>query len=99
MLTKLDTLAGFGPLEVVTGYRDREVMPAGEGCWDSVEPLLEPAGEIPADSVADVRSYDDLPAEAKAYVERIEEGVGVPVAFVSVGPERKALIQRVEVFS
>lgn len=99
VLTKLDTLAGFGPLEVVTGYRDREVMPAGEGCWDTVEPILEPAGEIPADSVADVRSYDDLPAEAKAYIERVEAGVGVPVAFVSVGPERKALIQRVEVFS
>jgi adenylosuccinate synthase len=35
-----------------------------------------------------VTEYDQLPANARAYVEKIEEVVGAPIAIVSTGPER-----------
>jgi adenylosuccinate synthase len=40
----------------------------------------------------DIRRAEDLPAEARAFVARIEALAGVPVAYVSVGPERHQLI-------
>ncbi|MEW6753028.1 MAG: adenylosuccinate synthetase [Candidatus Latescibacterota bacterium] len=42
----------------------------------------------------EARTWADLPAQARAYVERVEELVGVPVGLVSVGPHRSALIRR-----
>lgn len=41
-----------------------------------------------------IRSYDDLPDKAKVYVEAIEEMIGFPIRYVSVGPQREALIKR-----
>jgi adenylosuccinate synthase len=35
-----------------------------------------------------VRSYDELPENAKAYIKKIEEVVGVPVDIISTGPDR-----------
>jgi adenylosuccinate synthase len=43
---------------------------------------------------AGITSYRALPAEAKAYVARIEELAGVPIDVVSTGPSRDALIMR-----
>lgn len=39
-----------------------------------------------------IRNYADLPIEAKAYVEFIEKSVGFKIKYISVGPEREALI-------
>ncbi|MGI6227978.1 MAG: adenylosuccinate synthetase, partial [Peptococcales bacterium] len=38
------------------------------------------------------RSWDDLPKEAQAYCRRIEELVGCPIKYISVGPERDQII-------
>jgi adenylosuccinate synthase len=43
-----------------------------------------------------VREYKDLPLNAKQYVERVEELTGVRAAYISVGPERNAIIIREE---
>ena len=40
-----------------------------------------------------MRSFGDLPSEAQAYIEYIQEAAGVPVGWVSVGPERSQLIE------
>ncbi len=40
------------------------------------------------------RSWGELPAPARAYVERLEELAGVPISHVSVGPERDQMIVR-----
>ena len=50
--------------------------------------------ELPGwrDDITGVRSYQDLPGPARDYVEYVAEAVGVPVAWVSVGPERSQLI-------
>ncbi|MEO0587181.1 MAG: adenylosuccinate synthetase, partial [Planctomycetota bacterium] len=41
-----------------------------------------------------VRAYQDLPDQARAYVERVEAFVGVPVRIVCVGPRRDQVIRR-----
>ncbi|UCB43122.1 MAG: adenylosuccinate synthase [Dehalococcoidales bacterium] len=46
------------------------------------------------EDISDARYFDDLPANAQAYVLRIEELIGVPVKFVSVGSDRQATIVR-----
>lgn len=42
--------------------------------------------------ITGVRSYEELPKEAKVYVERIEELIQLPVRYIGVGPGRDALI-------
>ncbi len=44
--------------------------------------------------ISGVRDYDDLPKEARRYVETIEAITGVPVTIVSVGPGRSATLRR-----
>ena len=46
--------------------------------------------EVPGwkETTVGVRNYDDLPANAKAYIKKIEEVVGIPVDTISTGPDR-----------
>ena len=44
--------------------------------------------------ISDIRNYDDLPAQAKQYVNRVEELIGVPISSISVGAHRNAIIER-----
>jgi adenylosuccinate synthase len=47
--------------------------------------------------ISDVTTFEDLPAEARAYVERIEELADAPVTWVSVGPKRSQTLVRRDV--
>ena len=44
--------------------------------------------------ISSIRSYKELPAAARRYVERIEELVGVPIHYIGIGPGRDALIYK-----
>ncbi len=44
--------------------------------------------------ISSARSFSELPRNAQAYVERIEELIGVPVRWISIGPRREAMIAR-----
>jgi adenylosuccinate synthase len=44
--------------------------------------------------ITGIRQFADLPSEAQAYVEKVEELVGVQVGWIGVGPEREAVITR-----
>lgn len=48
--------------------------------------------------ISNCKTYEELPAEAKAYVEAIEETTGVPVKIISVGPRRDQTIIREQIF-
>ena len=95
--TGLAVLAGIDPLKVCVGYRlngqrtDR--FPADAGDVAAVEPIYE---ELPgfADTVDTCRSFDQLPPEAKAYVQFIEDTVGVPIRVVCVGRRRDQILVR-----
>jgi adenylosuccinate synthase len=41
-----------------------------------------------------IRRYEDLPANARGYLERLQELVGVPISIVSTGPDRDQTIMR-----
>lgn len=90
-VTKIDTLAGLDKIKVCVGYKfNGEVIdyfPASLEDLAKCEPVYEEF-EGWDDSVADARSYDELPENAKKYIERIEEFTDTNVSIVSVGPKR-----------
>jgi len=98
-LTKLDVLDSFDTLRVCVAYRDPTdgrrwtTIPASAAVYERLEPIYEDHAGWRADTAA-CRSWDELPAPARAYVERLEALAGVPVSHVSVGPERDQMIVR-----
>ena len=44
--------------------------------------------------ISDCRSFDQLPSNAKNYVQYIEKSLGVPVSYIGVGPSRDAMIKK-----
>ena len=96
-LTLLDVLSGQEELKVATSYRvDGEssvrFIPDGHRL-ERVTPEYETLGGF-HDDISDVREFGELPEDAKHYVRLIEDFVGVPVAMISVGPEREQTIIR-----
>jgi adenylosuccinate synthase len=98
-LTKLDVLDGFGRIPVCVGYRDPLTgaeltsVPASEPLYSRLVPIYEQLEGWQTDTTH-VRSWQELPAAARRYVERLEELAGAPVSHVSVGPERDQMIVR-----
>jgi adenylosuccinate synthase len=98
-LTKLDVLDGFEAIRVCSAYLDPqtgerwETIPAAASVYERLEPVYEELPGWRADTTG-CRAWDDLPAAARAYVERLEELAGVPISHVSVGPERAQMILR-----
>jgi adenylosuccinate synthase len=95
-VTKLDVLDGFEEIPVCTGYRldgdACEEMPAEVEALGRVEPTYEALrGWNRPTGVA--RALRDLPSEARAYLDRLEELSGVPVRYVSVGTRRDQIIE------
>ena len=94
-LTKLDVLDGLESLKLCTGYRLHgkhvDIFPVGAEEAAACEPIYE---EMPGwtEPTVSVKLMKDLPANAQAYVKRIEELVGVPVDMVSTGPDREETI-------
>ena len=96
MLNKLDILSGLESVRIATSYLvGGETMrwPLTLEDLERAEPVYE---ELPGwdEDISGARSVDELPAEAVAYVQAIEDLAGVPVSIVSVGPERSQTILR-----
>jgi len=95
MLTKLDTLTGFPRLPVAVAYRWKGELfrefPRSLKVLAECEPVYR---ELPGweEDVSRARSWEELPREARDYVQLIEEETGVPVCLISVGPEREQTI-------
>jgi adenylosuccinate synthase len=96
-LTKLDVLDGLPELQVCTGYRNRGAllseMPGDIAQLSSCEPIYETLSGW-SSPTRGARRYEDLPAEARAYIARIEEITGVPAAILSTGSAREDTIIR-----
>jgi adenylosuccinate synthase len=95
-LTKLDVLTGIDSLRVCVAYevdgRRRELPPASQEAWERITPVYE---ELPGwrEPLGAARALDDLPRNARAYVERLAALVGAPVALLSVGAGRDQTIR------
>lgn len=97
-LTKLDVLDQLPEVKICTGYElDGKLLatfPADlEILSGRVTPVYEtlPGWEM---SISACKTYDELPANAKAYVEFIEKNTGVAVEWIGVGPGRESMIHK-----
>ena len=88
---KLDVLDGMDEIRICTSYtvagKPVELLPTGADAVAECVPVYE---SLPGwrDSTVGVRSFDALPANARAYLRRVEALAGVPLAMVSTGPDR-----------
>ena len=92
-LMKLDVLDGFEKIKICVAYElDGEIIDYVPSSLDGLKPIYE---EIDGwESVVEIRDYDKLPANAKKYIEKIEEVTSVKVGIVSTSPERDDTIIR-----
>lgn len=95
VLTKLDVLSGFSELKVAYAYdvdgERFDYPPTTLAQLERATPLYETLSGWSED-LTGVRRWNDLPANTRAYIDRISELCGTPVRTVSVGPEREQLV-------
>ncbi|MDR7168105.1 adenylosuccinate synthase [Nocardia kruczakiae] len=96
-LTKLDVLSSLDRVPICVAYEidgERvEQMPTTQTEFHHARPIYE---EMPGwwEDISGARSFEDLPANARAYVERLEELSGARVSCIGVGPGRDETIVR-----
>lgn len=95
-LTKLDVLSYMDRIPVCTAYmvdgERTERFPFPDSL-DSAVPCYEYLDGWKCD-ISDVRTWNDLPEKARAYVVYLEQAIGCPVTYISVGPERDSIVRR-----
>lgn len=95
-LTKLDVLSDMAEIPVCVKYElcgeETDDFPFPT-MLEKCRPVLTSVPGWKKD-ISGVRRWEDLPREARDYVEMIEKAVGCPITYVSVGPERDAYIER-----
>lgn len=90
-LTKFDILAKLPVLKIATRYENaREFDPF---IADALKPVYEELAGFQND-ISMIRTYQDLPKAARNYVQAVEDHTGLEVKYISVGPEREAIIKR-----
>jgi adenylosuccinate synthase len=91
----LDVLSGLDEIKVCTAYtidgKTTNRFPSHVDDLRSAKPVYE---SVPGwkDEITGCRSFNDLPANARSYLNRISQLVGQPIGMVSVGPERDQTI-------
>jgi adenylosuccinate synthase len=94
-MTKSDVLSGFDVIKVCVSYKinGKETSEIPFEHDADIQPVYR---EFPGwkDNITSVKKYDSLPQSLKKYIEFIETETGVPVAIVSVGPDRQETIFR-----
>jgi len=90
-LNSLDVLTGLETLKICVAYRYKgeiiHELPANLSALAACEPIYE---EMPGwtEDITNVKSFEELPENAKHYVERIVQLTDIPLAIFSVGPDR-----------
>ncbi|OED40935.1 adenylosuccinate synthase [Endozoicomonas sp. (ex Bugula neritina AB1)] len=90
-LTKLDVLDGLETIKICTGYRNAQgesiTTPVDAEEYEAIEPVYE---SVPGwtESTFGAKTLEELPANARAYIKRLEEVTGAPIDIVSTGPDR-----------
>jgi len=95
ILTRLDILSILPSIKICTAYRlegkTLKSPPSSVAMLARCEPLYEelPGWQI---DISDIRRFEDLPGEARTYVERLEELLNCPASIISVGERREQTI-------
>lgn len=96
-VTKLDVLSTFKTIKICIAYewngKRYTTVPSQQSAFYHATPVYE---ELPGwqSDITHCRSFDELPCEAQAYIERLEELADVPVSMIAVGPDREQTIMR-----
>jgi adenylosuccinate synthase len=94
-MTKLDVLDEFDTIKLCVGYKMNgcllELLPPGATAAAKCEPIYESFAGW-RQSTAGIRTWDDLPLNARQYLQRIEAITGVPIDMISTGPDRDETI-------
>jgi len=94
-ITKLDVLDTLPEIKVCVGYKlngqDVDILPLDADDIVACEPVWEtfPGWE---GSTFGVTQWDQLPANARSYLKRVEQLIGAPIDMVSTGPDREHTI-------
>ena len=90
-ITKLDVLSGLEELKLCIGYESENKVttdyPYDQNILNTTKPVYENLDGWTED-ITSVNKFDDLPENAKKYINAIEDFIEVPITFISVGPER-----------
>lgn len=96
-ITLLDVLTGFEKLKICTSYildgKEIDYIPSTIEEFNKCKPVyIELNGWY--EDISNVKSFDNLPKNAKNYIHKIEEITGINVSIISVGPDRKQTIEK-----
>ena len=90
-ITKLDVLSGLEEIQLGVGYKyNDEILtdyPYDQKVAYEAEPVYETMQGWNED-ITNIDKFEDLPSNAQKYIKAIEDFIGVPITFISVGPER-----------
>ncbi|GAB3974400.1 adenylosuccinate synthase [Spirosoma terrae] len=97
VMMKVDVLNIFDEIQICTHYQlpdgsTTEQMPY-DLCDTAVTPIYKSFKGWRAD-LANIHSFDEMPAELATYVSFLEETLGLPISFISTSPDREAIIHR-----
>jgi adenylosuccinate synthase len=96
VLTKLDVLTGIDPIQVGVRYLGPEGATFEEFPYHQsiVHKVQGDLVELPGweENISGVRSIDELPPNAQAYLDFVSEYLGIPIVMVGVGPARAEMI-------
>ena len=94
-ITKLDVLDGLDAVQLCVGYKVDgaavDILPPGAVAAGRCEPVYESFAGW-RESTVGIRTLDALPANARAYLRRVEEVAQVPIDMISTGPDRDETI-------
>ena len=99
-ITRLDVLDILPSLKICVGYKLDEhtidYFPANVAALGRCQPVYEelPGWQTP---ISDIRQYDQLPIQARQYLDRLEELISCPTSLISVGMRREQTIIKMPV--
>lgn len=97
VVTKLDVLTGLDQVPICVAYdvggERYDEMPMSQSDFHHAKPIYE---NLPgwAEDISACRTFEELPANARAYILRVEELIGARVSTIGVGPGRDEIIER-----
>ena len=96
-VTKLDVFDTFDEIKICVAYKDKrtgeifDYYPTNVNIHEFLEPVYESHQGWKTD-ITGMKSYEELPVNAKKYLKRLEELMGVKISIISVGPGRDQTI-------
>ncbi len=96
-ITHLDTMANLDKINVCTHYQysgKKSLLPIFPGMTSKLKPIYRKVSSWPEIQPSKIKKFTDLPIEARRYIALIEKAISVPIKYVSLGAERKAMIER-----